>query len=101
MVALAVKNLPAKAGDTRDLGLITGLEKPPGEGNGTPLQYSGLENSTVRGVWWATVHRVTKSHTRLKRLSTHAVDTHIHTQIHIHVLIYEFLRSLTCEVWLK
>ena len=65
MVALAVKNLPAKAGDTRDLGLITGLEKPPGEGNGTPLQYSGLENSTVRGVWWATVHEDAKSRTGL------------------------------------
>ena len=64
-MALAVKNLPAKAGDTRDLGLITGLEKPPGEGNGTPLQYSGLENSTVRGVWWATVHGAAESQTQL------------------------------------
>ena len=41
-----------------------------GEGNGNPLQYSCLENPMDRGVWWATVHRVTQSGTRLKRLST-------------------------------
>ena len=41
------------------------------EGNGTPLQYSCLENSTDRGAWWATVHRVTKNQTWLKQLSTH------------------------------
>ena len=43
-----------------------------GEGHGNPLQYSCLENSMDRGDWWATVHRVTKSWTQLKRLSTHA-----------------------------
>ena len=36
-----------------DLGLIPGLGKSPGEGDGNPLQYSGLENSTDRGAWWA------------------------------------------------
>ena len=36
-----------------------------GEGNGTPLQYSCLENSTDGGAWWATVHGVVKSQTRL------------------------------------
>ena len=41
-----------------------------GEGNGNPLQYSCLENPMDRGVLWATVHGVTKSQTRLKRLST-------------------------------
>ena len=40
-----------------------------GEGNGHPLQCSCLENSLDRGAWWATVHRVAKSQTRLKRLS--------------------------------
>ena len=44
--------------------LIPGLGRCSGEGNGNPLQYSGLENSTERGVWWATVHGVTKSRTR-------------------------------------
>ena len=36
-----------------------------GEGNGTPLQYSCLENPTDRGAWWAAVHGVTKSQTQL------------------------------------
>ena len=40
-----VKILPANAGDTRDMGLIPGSGRPPGEGTGYPLQYSGLENS--------------------------------------------------------
>ena len=65
-VALVVKNLPANAGDIRDTGLIPGLERSPGERNGNPLQYSGLENLMDRGAWWATVHRVTKSWTCLK-----------------------------------
>ena len=41
---MLVKNLPANAGDTRDMGLIPGLGRSPGEGNGNPLQYSCLEN---------------------------------------------------------
>jgi len=40
-------------------------------GHGNPLQYSCLENPMDRGAWQGTAHRVTKSHTRLKRLSTH------------------------------
>ena len=47
-----------------DLGLIPGLGRSPGEGNGNPLQCSCLENSMNRGAWWATVHGVTKSWTR-------------------------------------
>ena len=43
-VVLVVKNLPANAGDIRDVGLIPGLGRSPGEGNGNPLQYSCLEN---------------------------------------------------------
>jgi len=43
-----------------------------GEGNGNPLQYSFLENPVDRGAWWAAVHRVTQSWTKLKRLSMHA-----------------------------
>ena len=56
-----VKNLPANAGETRDVGLIPGLGRSPGEVNGNSLQYSCLENSMDRGAWWATVHRVAKS----------------------------------------
>jgi len=40
-----------------------------GEGNGTPLQYSYLENPMDGGAWWAAVHGVAKSQTRLRRLS--------------------------------
>ena len=46
-----VKNLPASAGDIRDVGLIPGLGRSPGEGNGNPLLYSGLENPMDRGNW--------------------------------------------------
>ena len=56
----------ASACNVGDLGSIPGLGRSPGEGNGYPLQYSGLENSTDRGAWPATVHRVAKSWTRLK-----------------------------------
>ena len=52
-----------------DLGLISGLGRSPGEGNGNPLQYSCLENLMDRGAWWATVHGVTKSRTRLSDLN--------------------------------
>ena len=48
------------------LALISGSGRSPGEGNGNSLQYSRLENPTNRGALWATVHRVTKSWTRLK-----------------------------------
>ena len=73
LVVLLVKNLPANAGDIRDVGLIPGLGRSPGEGHGNPLQYSCLENPMDRGAWWATVHRVAKSWTWLKRLNMHIV----------------------------
>ena len=56
-----------------DLGSVPGLGKSPREGHGNPLQYSCLENPKGRGAWWATVRRVTKSQTWLKRLSIHTV----------------------------
>ena len=55
-----VKNLPCRAGDTRDMGSIPGVERSPGEGNGNPSQYSFLENSMDRGDWWAAVQGITK-----------------------------------------
>ena len=48
-VALVVKNPPANAGDSREAGSMPGLGRSPGVGNGNPLQYSCLENSTDRG----------------------------------------------------
>ena len=65
------KESACKAGDIRDAGSIPGLGRSLGGGHGSPLQYSCLENPMDRGAWRAAVHRVTKSQTRLLRLSTH------------------------------
>ena len=62
LVAQRLKHLPAMQETwVRSLG----WEDSPGEGNGNPLQYSCLENPMDGEAWWATVHRVTKSRTRL------------------------------------
>ena len=74
-VVLAVKNPLTNEGDIKDVGSIPGLGRSPGGGHGNPLQYSCLENPTDRGAWSATVHGVTKSPTRLKRLSIHIRTT--------------------------
>ena len=58
-----IKNMPANAGATRDMGSMPGSGRSPGEGNGTPLQYSCLGNPMDRGTWRAIVHGVTKSQT--------------------------------------
>ena len=63
-----VKNLPANAGG---LGLIPGWGRSPGGGHSNPVQFSCLWNPMDRGAWWATIHRVAKSQTQLKWLSTH------------------------------
>ena len=70
-MALVVKNLPASAGDVGDTGSIPESGKAPGEGHGNPLQYSCLENLMDRGAWWVTVHRITQSQIKLKRLCEH------------------------------
>ena len=57
--------------NTGNPGLIPGWRRCPGGGNGSPLQYSCLENPLDKGAWWATVHGVTKSQTRLR-------DEHFH-----------------------
>ena len=74
-MALVVKNLPVNVGDIRDLGLIPELGKSPEGEHGNPLQCSCLENSTDTGAWWATVYRVAKNCTQLKRLSTVQIKT--------------------------
>ena len=61
-----VKNQPANAGD---VGLIPGLGRSPGEGNGNPLQYPCLENPMDGGAWLTTVPGVTKSRTRLSEFT--------------------------------
>ena len=70
---LSGRESACNAGAARDTGSIPGLGRSPGGGHGNPLQYSCLENPIDRGAWRATVLRVTKSWTWLKRLSTHAV----------------------------
>ena len=77
-----VKNLPANEEDARDVGLIPGLGRFPGGGNGNPLQYSCLENSMDRGAWWDTVHGVTKSW----------------TQLSMHIHIYYVLRLASLRI---
>ena len=64
-----VKSLPANAGDLRDVGLIPGLGRSPGEGNDNPHQYSYLEDPMDRGAWWTTVYKVPQSRTRLDNLA--------------------------------
>ena len=86
-----VKNPPASAGD---MGSIPVLGRSLGIGNGNPLQYSCLENPMEGGAWWATVHGVTKSWTRL---STH---THIPT-VHATSTEWTFTRGCIspCLLW--
>ena len=57
------------------LGSIPGSGRSPGQGNGNPLQYSCLENSMDRGVWWAIVHGVAKSQVMIERLTNTHTDT--------------------------
>ena len=61
VVALVINNLPANAGDIRDMGSTLGLGRFPRVGHGNLLQYSCLEKSMDRGAWWETAHKVTKS----------------------------------------
>ena len=68
-----VKNLPASVGDARDMGLIPGSGRPPGGGNGNPLQYSCPEESMDGGGWWATVHGASESN-----MTEPCAHTHLH-----------------------
>ena len=66
-----VKNVPANAGDIREVGSIPEWGRSLGGRHGNPLQYCCLENPKDRGAWQAIVHRVAKTWTPLKQLSTH------------------------------
>ena len=65
MTSLVAQTVKASAYNAGDLGSIPQSGRSSGEGNGNPLQYSCLENPTDGGAWWAAVHGVTKSQTRL------------------------------------
>ena len=60
-----VKNLPANAGDSGDMGSITGSGRSPGVGSGNPLQYSCPDNPMDRRAWWDTVCEVSKCQPQL------------------------------------
>ena len=81
-----VKNLPAHAGDIGDSDLIPGSGRSPEVGNGSPLQYSCLENSMDRGVWWDMAHGVAKNrtllstHTQMRKLSLRGIELPLITQ---------------------
>ena len=64
------KNPRANAGQVTDTASIPGSGRSPGRANGNPLRYSCLENPMDGGVWGATVHRVEKSQTELRQLSS-------------------------------
>ena len=70
-VELVVKNPSANAGDVRDANSISGPRRSPGEGHSILLPYSCLENPMDRVFLWAIVHRIPRSQTLLKQLSTH------------------------------
>ena len=63
--SLVAQTVKASAYSSGDPGSIPGWGRAPGEGNGTPLQYSCLENPMDGGAWWAEVHGVAKSQTQL------------------------------------
>ena len=82
-----VKNLPASAGG---VGYIPGSGRAPGGGNGTPLQYSCLENPMDGGAWKAAVHRVAKSRTRLRNFTL---------TFHFHALEKEMATHSSVLAW--
>ena len=77
-MVLVVRNPPANAGDTKDMGSIPGSGRCPRGGHGKPFQYSCLEDTMARGAWWAIVHRVAKSW----------IHTYTHTQTYMFVYFF-------------
>ena len=101
----------ASACDVEDPCSISGLGRSPGEGNGNSLQYSCLENLMDRGAWWATVHGVAKSQTRLTDythicvyiLYIYSIYIYTYIYIRIHIAVATFLKNLsmlTCNLML-
>ena len=77
-----------------DLGSIPGLGRSPGEGNGSPLQYSCLENPMDRGACWATVHGVAKSRTQLSDFTS--LQSRIKNKMHILQITEGSMKTKTC-----
>ena len=88
-----VKNLPVNARDPEDTDLIPGSGRYPAGGNGNPLQYSCLGNPMDRGAYWATVHWIIKSQTRLSTCATLYIYIYI---FHIYVKYSFIYKRITC-----
>ena len=75
-----------------------------GEGNGSPLQYSCLENPRDRGAWWAAIYEVALSRTRLKRLSSSSSTLYNFLMCYVHCLLSPpvslELRASRCTNWI-
>ena len=84
------KNLTASAGDTRDSGSVPGWRRSLGGRHGNPLQYSCLGNSMDRETWWAPVHRVVKSQTRLS-------DFYLHERTEVYCRALYCLNSFSAQ----
>ena len=90
-----VKNPPANVGDTGDAGLIPGLGRSPGEGNGNSLQYC-LENPMDRGAWWAIVHGVIEESDTTEQQS----HTHTNTLLNFHMANLSEINFIEVSMWL-
>ena len=74
--SLVAQMVKASASNAGDPGSIPGTGRSPGEGNGNPLQYCCLENFMDGEAWWAIVHGVTKSRTRLSNFTQPQCTNH-------------------------
>ena len=92
---LVVKNLPANAGDERDVGPVPGLGRSPGGGNGNSLHYSCLEDPIDRGVRRAAVHEVTKD----SDTTEHARSSPCPHTVWFHVYKVQKQAKLNCITW--
>ena len=91
------KTLPASAGFARDAVSIPGSRRSSGEGNGNPLQYSCLGTPMNRRAWWATVHGVAKSWTRLSAAQGCPIECQFRS---FAILNYYFLFSIKCSLYI-
>ena len=96
-VLLVVNNLPAHAGDARDMGLIPGSGRSPGEGNGNLLQHSCRENPMDRGACQTTVYKVAKESDMTAHTHSQIVS-YGHSLSSLRVAYWEDRDVLSCSV---
>ena len=96
---LSGKEPVCSAGDARDLGLIPGLGRSPGEGNGNPLQYSCLGNPMDKGAWRAALYRVEKESDTTEQLNTHTY-IYLGSKIYVYICTLTFITDMISIVWM-